>query len=49
MPKRNEEDMVEIPKEVRDTLKFHFVENIDQVLKIALGETPRKLGASEAK
>jgi ATP-dependent Lon protease len=42
VPKRNERDMTEIPQEVRDSLKFHFVENIDQVLKIALGETPRK-------
>jgi ATP-dependent Lon protease len=36
VPKRNERDLVEIPQEVRDTLKFHFVENIDQALKIAL-------------
>jgi hypothetical protein len=28
----------------RDTLKFHFVENIDQVLKLALGEAPGKNG-----
>ena len=36
VPKRNERDLVEIPQEVRDTLKFHFVENIDQEMKIAL-------------
>jgi ATP-dependent Lon protease len=36
VPRRNEKDLPEIPKEVRDTLKFHFVDNIDQVLKIAL-------------
>jgi ATP-dependent Lon protease len=42
VPKRNERDMPEIPQEVRNSLKFHFVENIDQVLKIALGESPRK-------
>jgi len=41
VPKRNERDLPEIPQEVRDTLKFHFVENIDQVLKIALGEKVR--------
>ena len=35
-PKRNEKDLPDIPQEVRDTLKFHFVENIDQVLKLAL-------------
>jgi ATP-dependent Lon protease len=47
VPKRNEKDMPEIPPEVRQTLKFTFVDNIDQVLKAALGDTkplrkPRK-------
>jgi ATP-dependent Lon protease len=42
VPKRNERDLVDIPQEVKDTLKFHFVENIDQVLKIALGEKVHK-------
>ena len=34
-----------IHEEVRDTLKFHFVENVDQVLKVALdveGKNPAK-------
>jgi ATP-dependent Lon protease len=44
-PKRNEKDLPDIPQEVRDTLKFHFVENIDQVLKLAMGEAPGKNGA----
>jgi ATP-dependent Lon protease len=39
VPKRNEKDMPDIPPEVRQTLKFHFVDNIDQVLKAALGDT----------
>jgi ATP-dependent Lon protease len=30
--------MPDIPQEVRDTLKFHFVSNTDEVLAIALGE-----------
>ena len=38
VPKRNEKDMPEIPDEVKQTLKFHFVENIDQVLQVALGQ-----------
>ncbi len=46
VPKRNERDMPDIPQEVRDTLKFHFVEHIDEVLKIALveprGDSPVK-------
>jgi ATP-dependent Lon protease len=37
VPKRNEKDMSDIPEEVRKTLKFRFVENIDQVMKLALG------------
>jgi ATP-dependent Lon protease len=41
VPKRNEKDMPEIPDEVKKTVKFHFVENIDQVLEIALGPAPR--------
>jgi ATP-dependent Lon protease len=40
VPKRNEKDLPDIPEEVKQTLKFHFVENIDQVLKIALGAEP---------
>jgi ATP-dependent Lon protease len=38
VPKRNEKDLPDIPQEVRDTLKFHFVANTDEVLAIALGE-----------
>jgi ATP-dependent Lon protease len=46
VPRRNEKDMPDIPKEVRDSLKFHFVDNIDEVLKAALGPAarPRKAG-----
>jgi ATP-dependent Lon protease len=49
VPRRNEKDMPEIPKEVRDTLQFHFVDNIDEVLKAALGPVarPRKAGKSK--
>src|SRR5437764_4060525 len=41
VPKRNEKDLPDIPEEVRNTLKFHFVENVDQVLAIALGPAPK--------
>ncbi len=45
-PKRNEKDLVEIPEEAKTGLKWHFVENVDQVLKIALdvqgGEEKKK-------
>jgi ATP-dependent Lon protease len=36
VPKRNEKDLPDIPQEVRNTLKFHFVSNTDEVLAIAL-------------
>src|SRR4028118_1018039 len=35
VPKRNEKDLPDIPDEVRETLEFHFVENIDEVLAVA--------------
>jgi ATP-dependent Lon protease len=43
VPKRNEKDFPDIPDEVKQTVKFHFVENIDQVLQIALdaAKTPK--------
>lgn len=37
LPKRNEKDLREVPEEIRSQLRFHFVDNVNQVLKIALG------------
>lgn len=34
---RNESDLKDVPQEVLSQVKFHFVENINQVLSIALG------------
>ena len=36
LPKENEKDMVDVPKHVKDEMKFIFVENMDEVLKVAL-------------
>jgi ATP-dependent Lon protease len=36
MPGENEKDMEEVPQEVRDTIDVHYVENMDEVIKIAL-------------
>ncbi len=36
IPKGNEKDVDDIPKEVRDALTIHFAETVDDVLKIAL-------------
>jgi len=50
LPKRNEMDLDDIPKEVRDTLQFFFVEELSEVFTHALGKrviTPVLLGAAE--
>jgi len=36
VPKRNEKDLPDLPQEVRDHLKFHLVDNVDEVLRVAL-------------
>jgi ATP-dependent Lon protease len=36
LPKRNESDLEELPEEVRNSMKFIFVETVDEVLKAAL-------------
>ncbi len=36
IPKENEKDMTEVPANIRDNMKIHPVENMDQVLLIAL-------------
>jgi ATP-dependent Lon protease len=46
VPKRNEKDLPDIPDEVKQTLKFNFVQNTDEVLEIALGP---KHGAAATK
>lgn len=38
LPKENEKDLVEIPKEIKEKLQFHFVENIKQVFDIVFPE-----------
>lgn len=37
MCNKNEKDLKDVPPEVTSQIKFHFVENINQVLSIALG------------
>ena len=39
IPKENEKDLAEVPENIRGQMKVHFVDNMDQVLKVAL-ETP---------
>jgi ATP-dependent Lon protease len=35
--KKNEKDLKEIPEEIRKELSFHFVEDVNEVIKVALG------------
>jgi len=37
LPERNRKDLEDVPEEIRKTMKFHFVERVEQVLAIALG------------
>ncbi|MGA1846865.1 endopeptidase La [Deferribacter abyssi] len=38
LPKKNEKDLVELPKDIRKSLKMVFVEKFDDVLKVAVEE-----------
>jgi ATP-dependent Lon protease len=41
MPKRNENDLEDLPEEVRKSMKFVYVETVDEVLQAALEPTAR--------
>jgi ATP-dependent Lon protease len=41
IPARNAKDLPDLPQEVKDHLKFHFVQNVDEVLKIAVGASAK--------
>ncbi len=50
LPKQNQRDLEEVDSDVRKRVNFHFVENVDELLKLAVGEKPlqaalKKLGA----
>ena len=50
LPKRNEMDLDDVPKEVRDAIQFYFVEELSEVFMHALGKriiTPVLLGVPE--
>jgi ATP-dependent Lon protease len=46
LPKDNEADIEDIPKEVRDQLTFHTVSTLDEVFNIALLPAPNKTAPS---
>ncbi len=47
IPKDNEKDLVDIPKKVREDIKITSVENVDEVLKIALKNELKRVEWSE--
>jgi len=47
LPRENEKDLAEVPENLRSAMKLHFVENMDQVLAIAL-ESPLPQVSNEA-
>jgi ATP-dependent Lon protease len=36
LPERNRKDLIEVPEEIRNAMKFHFVSHMNEVLDIAL-------------
>jgi ATP-dependent Lon protease len=50
VPKDNEKDLPDLPEQVRKEMKLHFVQSMDEVLKIALEReiTALPLGANAA-
>jgi ATP-dependent Lon protease len=49
LPKQNEKDLADVHEEVRKQMRFHFVDNVDEVIKIALGKPPREVAKPRAK
>jgi ATP-dependent Lon protease len=49
LPKRNESDLEDLPEEVRKSMKFIFVETVDEVLKAALEPASRLKNKAKSK
>tara|TARA_Y100001970_G_scaffold238481_1_gene299721 strand:+ start:892 stop:3279 length:2388 start_codon:yes stop_codon:yes gene_type:complete len=47
IPKENEKDLIDIPKKVREDIKIINVENVDEVLKIALKNELKRIEWTE--
>jgi ATP-dependent Lon protease len=44
LPQENEKDVAEVPENLRTAMKLHFVDNMDQVLSVALeGPLPTQM------
>jgi ATP-dependent Lon protease len=49
LPRRNEKDLEDVPPGVRDVLRFHFVDSVDEVLAHALAARPAQREAQAAR
>ena len=47
LPKDNEKDLADVPENLRSAMKLHFVDNMDQVLQLALERPVTELPAVE--
>src|SRR5207245_2995639 len=36
LPKRNDRDIIDVPEPIKRDMQFHFVEHVEEVLKLAL-------------
>ena len=45
LPDHNKKDLAEVPDEVKDRLKFHFVSRVDELLDVALVKPPERFPA----
>jgi ATP-dependent Lon protease len=43
LPKDNEKDLAEVPENLRNSMKLHFVDTMDQVLQLALESAPPQI------
>ena len=47
LPKRNEQDLDDVPEEIKKTMKFIFAETVDEVLDSALEQKSKRAGAKQ--
>jgi ATP-dependent Lon protease len=48
LPQDNEKDLAEVPENLRNAMKLHFVETMDQVLVVALEQPLPQIGEEAA-
>ena len=49
LPKRNEQDLDDVPEEIKKTMKFIYVETVDEVLDSALEAKSKAARSKQAK